>query len=85
MGTGVIRAAGVPGRGKNRLINNQLGNLCRSQSWMVCSKSSSVSVGKTQMVSVSMEIPSTLYKRCNYLNKSLYSKTFYNFVPCESQ
>ena len=56
------RAAGVPGRGKYWLMN-KLGNLYLVHKLIVSSKSSSVSVGKPQMMSVAMEIPGTLQQQ----------------------
>ena len=50
-------AAGVPGRGKNWFMN-KLGNLYFSQSDIVSSKSSSVSVGKPAMISSRIYFPS---------------------------
>lgn len=55
-------AAGVPGRGKNWLINND-GNLYLATNDIVSSKSFSVSVGNPQITSVAIDIPSATLKR----------------------
>ena len=57
-----ILAAGVPGLGKNWLIN-KLGNLYSSTSCIVPSKSFSVSLGNPQIRSVAIVTPGTLLNK----------------------